>query len=487
MSSNKDESEGVPLLQAEQHQHAMHQQQPPPPHMMMSPEMMAQYSQAAYGWYPEQPYQDPMVQQPPPPYYFPPGHYPPPPPQAPPPGAPFYPQAAGYYAGPPPQAYNKSPVPPSSRPPRSGRRGGSSTTPSPNGSARKTYEIPQSVQVAPVPPQPMGTNVQSGLPPLQDIFSADSSRDEQPLLSSINNQGMVGYGSTSSTNQRPASGGGKVWNAPPPSKKVQPVLVRTNSSGELNRTKNKTKRHRRINSDTPLRALHRRAGSGGVDRPPMHRRGDSASSLSRRAFSENRVGKPLRRRADSASSVHTFSSNRSIGSVVSNIAKSAMFGGIDEGGRVQMHFPFEAIRLVMIDPEDPKTTYRQGNLYLEGNKTDFEDFEDYQRITDDINQGLQPQWESLDQANNICGCQCNNCNGCLGKRQLLPEAQYMLAVKGDIYQRVLDEIGDAQSMPCGLFFCGHHEDVAHPSILIAVVVVSALFLSMALVAYYYDA
>lgn len=161
-------------------------------------------------------------------------------------------------------------------------------------------------------------------------------------------------------------------------------------------------------------------------------------------------------------------------SVVSNISKSEFFGGVDERGRVQMHFPFEAIRLVMIDPEQP--ALRRGHLYLDGHVGDFEQFEEYHRLTDGINDGvLGPQWESLDKPANLCGCTCNNCNGCLGKKHLLPRPSYMLAVDDNVYKAVMGEIADAQGMPCGLFFCGHHEDVAHPSISIAVVVVTIVF------------
>jgi hypothetical protein len=58
---------------------------------------------------------------------------------------------------------------------------------------------------------------------------------------------------------------------------------------------------------------------------------------------------------------------------------------------------------------------------------------------------------------------------------MLPTPSYMLAVEDDIYKRTLGEISAAHSMPCGLFFCGHHEDVAKPSIAIATLLVTILF------------
>jgi hypothetical protein len=59
-------------------------------------------------------------------------------------------------------------------------------------------------------------------------------------------------------------------------------------------------------------------------------------------------------------------------------------------------------------------------------------------------------------------------------------------VDANIYKKVVGEISDAHGMPCGLFFCGHHEDVAHPSISIAMVVVAILFLSMAYIAFFIE-
>jgi len=176
-------------------------------------------------------------------------------------------------------------------------------------------------------------------------------------------------------------------------------------------------------------------------------------------------------------------SNMSKGSVVSNISKSEFFGGIDDKGRVQMHFPFEGVRLVMIDPKQP--VLRQGHLYLDGNVGDFEQFEEYHRLCE-MDGFFPPQWESLDRPVKRCTCTCNNCNGCSGKKNLLPRPSYMLAVDDNVYKAVMAEIASAHSMPCGLFFCGHHDDVAHPSIFIAVVVVLGLFVCMCYLAYTVD-
>ncbi len=66
----------------------------------------------------------------------------------------------------------------------------------------------------------------------------------------------------------------------------------------------------------------------------------------------------------------------------------------------------------------------------------------------------------------------------------LPPTHYVMAVKSDIFRRMFDEVSASKSMPCGLFFCGHHEDVRHPSVGIAIVIVSILFAALLLATIY---
>ena len=80
------------------------------------------------------------------------------------------------------------------------------------------------------------------------------------------------------------------------------------------------------------------------------------------------------------------------------------------------------------------------------------------------------------QTSSGCNCLCDNCNNCNSRRKTLPPTYYVMSVKSDIYRRMLDEVSESKSMPCGLFFCGHHEDVRYPSIMIAVALVAILFL-----------
>mmetsp|Transcript_116291 Transcript_116291/g.173744 ORF Transcript_116291/g.173744 Transcript_116291/m.173744 type:complete len:491 (-) Transcript_116291:21-1493(-) len=440
--------------------------------------------------------------------------------------------------------------PPPTRPPRHERRASGGKTPSPLPSPTQNMH-PKAYQM-PVPTVPFKEPVVSSIPPLQDIFSSDSSslppqQQQPPPPSGGGGGGTSNYGSISSNSNANTANAAKhrVYNAPPRSNsssnsnsnannKVQPVLVRTNSSENITQLSTNKKKfgssHRRANSDTPLRLHRPRMGS--ADLPPKgggggggsHRRTASGASRGRSysanslqpATTSSSIKRPGHRRMDSAGSVQTYNSAMSQASVVSNISKSAMFGGVDEGGRVQLHFPLEAVRLRFQSEEENEAQkgwkekeqqqqwsaqqqqqqhqlppLTRGHLYQYRNAADYDKFEEYIRITDDLEQGMAPQWENLGILSNVvglggsgghkkaCNCTCNNCNGCLGKRELLPDANYALPVGDGVYKRVLGEIADAQTMPCGLFFCGHHEDVAYPSIQIAVVIVTIVFVALA--------
>jgi len=221
----------------------------------------------------------------------------------------------------------------------------------------------------------------------------------------------------------------------------------------------------------------------------------------------------------------SLGADSSMVSMRSNLAKSSMFGGVDAEGRAIMYFPYEAIRLVMIPDRgkmnsglnkiskefnDEDTAEQEdhlpltiGHLYADGPANMEDYYEDYHRISDDMEQGLTPQWESLDAhpilksrkggdegrqaSEGMCGCQCDNCQACLGKQELLPPTNYVVAVSDDIYRRMFSEVADAQNMPCGLFFCGHHEDVDYPSVWIPGTLVLILFGFMFYVSFYMEA
>lgn len=166
-------------------------------------------------------------------------------------------------------------------------------------------------------------------------------------------------------------------------------------------------------------------------------------------------------------------------SAVSDISKSAFFGGVTEGGQVQMHYPTERVRIIM------QKSLPRGHVFM--HPIDPAAYEAYHAAAEE-SQLLQ--WEHVDGVEDFnphkglaCHCHCGNCAGCTGKTQLLPAQHFVINVPDDIYQRLLDEICASQEMPCGLFYCGHHEDVSTPSIGIPIMIVVTLFLLMGGVAY----
>jgi len=266
------------------------------------------------------------------------------------------------------------------------------------------------------------------------------------------------------------------------------------------------KSHRRASSDTPLRHMQRDRenkippkSKGVISRRVMPKASASTQSTSaaaalnrQRSFSASQtdaanrertfsgsalaplgVKRPSHKRSTSLSSVGSDASQFSI---VSDIRKSAFYGGINEKGEAQMHYPFENVYLAVVDKLKPKGM-KNWHLYMAN--TDVRAYEEYHRAAEEMD--LDANW-NMDNPS-ACNCPCNNCNRCTGKKDLLPPNVYAMAVDEGLYRRVLDEIGASRSMPCGLFFCGHHEDVSHPSIGIAIVIVTLTFLGLGAAAY----
>eukprot|EP00977_Amphora_coffeiformis_P001494 scaffold294_cov221-Amphora_coffeaeformis.AAC.50 len=260
---------------------------------------------------------------------------------------------------------------------------------------------------------------------------------------------------------------------------------------------------------SPRPGQHRRAGSwtGNPMLPPLagaqqgrspgsamsnRKRADSAANRSRTNsgtfLGGSAAGAPRgHRRSWSRASSTDLSvvSQASMVSVVSDISKSAFFGGVTDAGQVQMHYPTERVRIIM-QPNLPR-----GQVYM--HPIDPAAYEAY-HVAAEESQHLQ--WEHVedgeeDFAKNphkslACHCRCGNCAGCTGKRQLLPVQHFVINVPDDIYRRLLDEICASADMPCGLYFCGHHEDVSTPSIGIALMTVVTLMLLMGSAAYYFQ-
>ena len=201
-------------------------------------------------------------------------------------------------------------------------------------------------------------------------------------------------------------------------------------------------------------------------------RNDFASSLDGGVAARSKRG---HRRIDSATSAASFNSalsfvsDLSVTSYVSDIAVSKLFKGVTEGGDVHLHLPIDNVRLTM-DPD-----LEAGRLYKQQDEDEIQQYEDYHLLcTDPAVQDLRGFGDFDDDL--ACSCTCK-------KRDMLPDVRYVLNVDDDLFKRVLSEIADSRSYPCGLFYCGRQlEDGDNPSIWIAVGIVIFLFLGMVTVA-----
>ena len=152
-------------------------------------------------------------------------------------------------------------------------------------------------------------------------------------------------------------------------------------------------------------------------------------------------------------------SDASIHSVTTNMAKSALFKGVTEKGTLQLQLPKDGFRVLMDSQLEAGCVYKR-------NLVDNED-------------ELFVDFHTMEEGNHLhsdCGCTCAHCQRCHEKAKRLPPDLYVMAVDSTLYRRILDEIIDSKTMPCGTYFCGHHDDVKHPSVMIAVAIVSFVFL-----------
>lgn len=293
----------------------------------------------------------------------------------------------------------------------------------------------------------------------------------------------------------------------------------------------KMSNHRRSNSDgmrRPVSGLQQLAKKGGrLPTDPQRtrktfdtrHRSNSSSKLSNmpqmpthrpRAPSSGSaptIPRASHRRTSSYASSGGFSAatDMSMVSVVTDIRKSVFYRGTDKGtGHAELHFPNANIHLVpvnkfdgFVDPsQDPYVPHEAlmelGQLYKVGDST--KDYEKYHRATDDDfswldedgyfdNASSHHDYSHSNAGENHCQCECQYCMSCSNKSSTLPQNYFCLAVEDNLYRKVVDEICSSSQMPCGLFFCGHHEDVSRPSIFIAIFVVGVLFLSMGAIAY----
>jgi hypothetical protein len=200
------------------------------------------------------------------------------------------------------------------------------------------------------------------------------------------------------------------------------------------------------------------------------------------------------------SSIASIASEASMKSIVSDIRKSTFFNVNEKTGEAQLSFPHERVHLILVNeaaaardihigPQQFRSctlnqSLKMGRLYqVPANEEEFEAYHLASACEDPS--GLLYGGYVLDMdAFEYCRCRCFHCTNCTEKKNgKLSANYYCLTVDDGLYRRLLDEISSSQTMPCGIFFCGHHEDVRRPSICIPVVILVLFFGSMALSAF----
>lgn len=145
-------------------------------------------------------------------------------------------------------------------------------------------------------------------------------------------------------------------------------------------------------------------------------------------------------------------SDASIKSVTTDLAKSALFKGVTDTGRIQLQLPKDSFRILLDSQLEAGCVYKRK---LVDSEDDF--FVEFHTVDD-----------SPDPV--------DGCSKCHENQKRLPPDLYVMSVDSTIYRRMLDEVIASKTMPCGTFFCGHHEDVRHPDITIAALIVSVVIL-----------
>jgi hypothetical protein len=233
--------------------------------------------------------------------------------------------------------------------------------------------------------------------------------------------------------------------------------------------------HRRLSSTdaaSSLRGLPPVAPSSKATISPHHHR---------RSSSRTSIGDAIRRRADSFSSALSLTSSATVASYVTDVTRSSLFKCASENGMAEFHLPKDNIHIIT------DQALEQGFIYKEQNPDENDCFVEYYLFATGVNNSWQDFLDDDDElVNTGCTCNCNNCANYKHHRELLPPNRFAIVVEDDLYKRVLKEVADSQRMPFGLYFCGHHEDVDKPNIMIAVVLIVIFFGGMAAVACSYN-
>jgi hypothetical protein len=171
---------------------------------------------------------------------------------------------------------------------------------------------------------------------------------------------------------------------------------------------------------------------------------------------------PKKHRRFSVSDVSHGSYDGSAEPAVTDKTKSVLYKGITNRGVVKLQLPKDNFRLLIDRDLETGCVYKRD--LVENENVYFQEY----HIT--IDTGV---FEQQQQHRPI-------------RPPLLPPMYYVMCVDSDIYQRMLDEVSQSRSSPCGLFYFGHHKDVSYPSIAIAAVSLAIVFSLMLWATFYVD-
>jgi len=206
--------------------------------------------------------------------------------------------------------------------------------------------------------------------------------------------------------------------------------------------------------------------SGGSDFDYGSLQGLSIGNVDLAPSAAGKKKKHHRRNSSIGSYASIVSVDQSIDPVTTNMSKSSMLKEVSDKGVVRMQLPKDQFRLLSDRDLETGTVYKR--VLVDDEDEYYQDY--HMTPLEDL-----PAARASD-----CQCTCENCTRCHTRTKQLPPTHYVMAVKSDIFRRMFDEVSASKSMPCGLFFCGHHEDVRHPSVTIAIVIVSILFVALLL-------
>jgi hypothetical protein len=247
------------------------------------------------------------------------------------------------------------------------------------------------------------------------------------------------------------------------------------SMSKTNHNKIPPRSHRRVNSDTTSghpppshKVITMNNGNGNAKSkdlrllelmPPGNSNGAFALSHSAYNNNTNRSLLPPPQQISRANSYQSSCNNSvatdmSMISYVSDIRQSIFYVRDETTGRAEFVYPNAHVHLMVAN-----SARQQQQQQQQDNKRDVV-----------LQVGHIAQLQSVNAATSFEDYHRDDVQ--------LPPNDYAIGVQRDLYRRVLMEAGASRAMPCGLFYCGHYEDVSRPSICLAIALIVGLLVCM---------